>query len=61
MIIQRICSYTYRFIGSSEESSVFYFYKKPSGKTWYIAKSGEVLHTCFSKADAISICKNLAF
>ena len=60
MLIQRICSYTYRFIGNSQESSVFYFYKKPSGKTWYIKKAGELIDTCFSKAEAIEICKNLA-
>jgi hypothetical protein len=61
MLIHRICSYTYRFIGNSQESSVFYFYKKPSGKTWYIAKSGQVLHTCKSKADAIALLQNLVF
>jgi hypothetical protein len=61
MLIQRLCSYTYRFIGSTTEASVFYFYKKPTGVTWYIAKSGAVLRTCKSKAEAIEICKNLAF
>jgi hypothetical protein len=55
MIIERLCSYTYRFIGNSEESSVYYFYKRPSGVTWYIAKSGSVLRTCKSKAHAIEI------
>jgi hypothetical protein len=59
MLIQRICSYTYRYIGSTAETDIYYFYKKPSGKTWYIKKAGELVDTCFSKAEALQILKGL--
>ena len=55
MTIQRICSYTYRYIGSPAETDIYYFYKKPSGKTWYIKKAGELIKTCKSKAEALAI------
>jgi hypothetical protein len=59
MNIEKIKNNVYRFVGSSLEKDIYYFYKGNLSSHWFIKQGGDLLDMAKNKAEAIEICKSL--